>query len=452
MVEPIAIAAIGSALVTTATAVSALALSSDRKSPRYYIPAVKQQTIDRGLKTACGHIVNFFDDHKIPIRINKASRGYQVINIECRVPAIMNTKKIVATRQDLEHFLLAKGISIVPNSLRLEIAGILTISWSTKASSAVYLSKVYRLYYNGKRITSGIFPIGLKMDGSPFCISLNEQESPHALLAGATGSGKTVCAMDIIIGALSMEWDVKILNPKIEPPKRSLGLWDFKEHRGVTYINRYDDMANTVNRLASSLDMVDRPTLIVADELADMVETMKGNIATPLGKIAQKGREYDVHLVGITPKLTKSVLFDDMLHANAGTTVVGFRMNTKFLSQYGTGMGGMDLDRLSGNGHCKARTGSEITEAQIALPDNIDRFRDSGIESTERQSELIPIVERWFNSVPVGGSVSKDALRNYASAHGNGIGYNTVKEQYDLLVDQGRIDAGSKFQAGQRIA
>jgi len=434
---------------TALSAAGALALSSPRFLVGQQMPA-KQRVIDKGLKTACNLIIKFYNDNEIPVKVVKASRGYQVINIECRIPALINTKKIVATRQDLEHFLLAKGTKMIQNSLKLQVAGTLTISWSTKATQMVYLSKVYRMYYNGcrKAKISGVFPIGLTMNGEPYCIRLNKEESPHAMLVGATGSGKSVASMSIVVGALSAGWDVYIWNPKIQPAERSLGLWDFKDFKGVTYINNYDDMVTAMKRLATTMELTTNPTLVVADELADTIERLRAEIATPLGAISQKGREYDIHLVGIAPKLTKAVLFSDMLHANAGTTLLGFRMNNKYLSQYGTGMGGMDLEKLAGNGHCMARTGSTVTEVQIALPDNINSVRTAGGEVHEHQKAIMPITEKWLNNIPSGGEVSKDSLRRFASSQGSGIGYPVVQQQYDTLAELGRITLTSQYKPG----
>ncbi len=439
----------GSAAFTWFTAGTFLALSSNRSRAPVAPDKREGIQIDRGLKEACKLISRFYIMQDLHIKITSAVVGYQTATINANIPARVGTAKILRTKQDLEHYLLASRIDLVPGSLKLAISGKMVISWGRKADKQVHLSKVYRRFRNtGGVIAGGKLPIGVNMDGEPFCVSLNSEESPHAMIVGSTGAGKTVAAMTIIIGALSSGWDVYILNPKIQPQKKKLGLWDFREFEGVTYITNYEDMVTAMTRLAHSMDRCERPVLVVADELADIIETKRAAIATPLGKISQKGREYDVHLVGITPKTTKSVLFDDMLHANASTTIIGTRTNTKYLSQYGTGVGGMNLDKLAGNGHAMVRTGSTTTEIQIALPDNIDVARNGGGVAHSVQVGLLSITERWLDSVPTGGNVSKDALRRFASNQGQGIGYDKVVQQYNLLVDRGLVSTKGDYQAG----
>ncbi len=446
-------AAVGAAF-TLASAGIFLGISQNQNGNRRVAMVSKSSPqIERGLQTACKLISRFYIQHDLPIRITKATISYQTATVIANIPARVTTKKISSTRQDLEHYLLAHGITITAGSLKLSVSGTMTIIWARPADKEVRLSQVYRQHYasKGNIVAGGVIPIGMAVEGGPFCIDLNKEESPHAMIVGSTGSGKSVAAMAIVIGALHAGWDVYILNPKVEPQEKRLGLWDFEGFKGVTYIRGYEDMVTAMNRLAHTLDMNDRAVLVMADELADIIEVKGKAIASPLGIISQKGREYDVHLVGVTPKTTKSVLLDDMLHANSSTIVIGLRCNTRYLSQYGTGIGGMNLDTLAGNGHAMVRYGSATTEIQIALPDNIEMVRNSGGVAHKTQVGLLPITERWIDSLPTSARASKNDLRSFASNHGEGIGYDKVIQQYELLVQSGQIDPKGEYQAGVKL-
>lgn len=446
--------ALGGAAATITSASIFLKISQNQNGKgKFPLPPKNGTQIDRGLKTACNLIHRFYTQHELPIRITRAIVSYQTATVTANIPARVVTKKILATRQDLEHYLLAHNLSMTPGSLKLSISGTMVITWAKPADREVRLSQVYRRHYTprGNVVSNGTFPIGLDMDGNPFCIDLNKEESPHAMIVGSTGSGKSVAAMAIVIGALHQGWDVYILNPKVKPQEKRLGLWDFRGFQGVTYITNYEDMVTAMNRLAHSLDVCERPVLVMADELADIIEVKGKAIATPLGTISQKGREYGVHLVGVTPKTTKSVLLDDMLHANSSTIIIGLRCNTRYLSQYGTGVGGMNLDTLAGNGHAMVRYGSTTTEIQIALPDNIGTVTSSGGVAHSTQVGLLPITERWIESLPTGASASKNGLRTFASNRGQGLGYDAIMQQYDLLVQAGNIDPRGEFQAGVKL-
>jgi hypothetical protein len=88
----------------------------------------------------------------------------------------------------------------------------------------------------------------------------------------------------------------------------------------------------------------------------------------------------------------------------------------------------------------------------MALPDNIDTVLGSKLNMFTTQEGLLPITTMWIDSVPIGSSVSKDALRKFASERGMGQGYDVIRRQFDLLIEHGRIRNGSKFQAGEKIA
>jgi hypothetical protein len=257
--------------------------------------------------------------------------------------------------------------------------------------------------------------------------------------------------MCLVIGAIRAGWDVTILNPKVKPAQARPGLWDFVTAENVTYVHGYTNMVVAVNEIASSLGKNDRPRLIVADELADILTQAGKEISDPLGAIAAKGREYNVHVIGVVPKVTKAVLLSDQLHANAGAVLIGMRVNTKNLSQYGAGIGDMGLEKLAGNGHAKVRQAGSTTEVQMALPDNIGTVLGGQPNMFTTQEGLLPITEMWIDSIPVGASVSKDAFRKFASERGSGQSYNTIRDQFELLVENGRIQNGSKFQAGKKV-
>jgi len=190
-------------------------------------------------------------------------------------------------------------------------------------------------------------------------------------------------------------------------------------------------------------------SIVIVDELADVIRELKDEIAGPLGVIAQKGREYDLHLVAIVPKATKAVLLNDMLHTNAGTVLIGTKMNSSHLAQWGTGVGGLGLEKLAGSGHAKVKLGPEITEIQIALPDNIDVYKKGGGEIYKGDS-MLPITVDYLESVPIGGGISKSGLRRFASVSGCGIGYSEVTRQFEMLIDQGYVKQKSKYRAGER--
>lgn len=438
----------GTAGLTIASGLLGLKFSGNGYRAR--IKIAKGSEIPRGLRTAALMIQRFYYD--IGVKPVGGNVGYQTRTLFFLVPSRLKIEQIIRRKRDLEHYLLSHGITMLRNSLQIEIAGKMTISWAVSGGREVRLTHVYRQHYRTARMVGGVFPVGLDMNGNPFSVILNREESPHALIVGSSGSGKTMCSMCLVIGAIKCGWDVTILNPKRKPDPPRPGLWDFMDSGSVTYVNSYTDMIIAANSISSELGKHDRPMLIVADELADILSVTGRDVGDPLGAIAAKGREYNVHVVGVVPKTTKAVLLNDLLHANAGAVLIGMRANTKNLSQYGAGIGNMGLEKLAGNGHAKVRQGGEITEVQMALPDNIATVLGGNASMLTTQDGLLPITAMWIDSIPPGGSVSKDAFRRFASNRGMGQGYDVIRDQWELLVEKGRISEGARFQAGEKVA
>lgn len=410
------------------------ALAAHRfSSPRRPVP-VKKSTIPYGLRTTCKLIGQFYASRDLPTGIHRATMGYRTSQIIYNVPPDIPTKKIENTQKDLEHYLSANGVQLVKGSLMVEVSGKLFVSFTHTAKRPVLLSKLLRV----ENPYDDSFIIGVDMQDKIFRLPVNIGSYPHTMIVGSTGSGKTFLVLTIAINAIMLGWDIWILNPKKRPLKDEIGLWSLEKANNTTYITDYEDMEVAMEKLVGGMENLKKPTMIIADELADILSARKG-VAEPIGRIAQRGRQYRLHLVAVVPKATKSVLVDDMLHANVATALIGMRMNSRNLSMFGTGIGGLQLDKLAGEGHAKVKLGSEITEIQVALPDNVGTFVN-GDGGVYRDNELLPIVQTWIEGIQIGGPVSKDRLRRFASGQGKGLSYQAVSDQFDLLVEMGRIE------------
>lgn len=406
----------------------------------------KSDPLPKGLKHVARYIRSFYWNRNFDVIPVRGSISYMASRIEFAVAPDIDTKKVKRTQGDLEHYLRAHNIDLAPESLIIEISGIMSVTYTHSAKSPVLLSKIFRK----EKPLQGSFILGMDIMGNIIRLPMNTNSYPHCIVIGATGSGKSVMGLVIAANALYMGWKLWVFNPKSPPVNRdTYGLWQLKGAENVTYIENYDDMAYAANEIVTGMNKISEPTLVIVDEAADIISANKA-IADSMGRIAQKGREYDLHLLIMVPKATKGVLFDDLLHANVGTALIGMKVNSKQLSLWSTGISDMHLDKLAGNGHCKLKTGSDIVELQAALPDNIEQITRPGGDSGYQPSEILPVTEDWFSRIPVGGDVSKDALRKFASATG-GMSYNAVKQQYWLLVEQGRIETNGKFRAATKV-
>lgn len=442
-----AVLGLGVPIATTAGALWLSRYSTPRKPLRRQ--GVDSNPVPRGLRTTARLIERFYRKRDLYVGVVDGVISYRSSQLTFNVGIDLEVKKIERTAQDLEHYLKASGIQIVPGSLTVTVSGQLTVSYNHDATKPVLLSTLFR---KGELPLPGSFVLGLDLHGNVFRLPMDTEAYPHTLIVGSTGSGKTVAGLVLAANALALGWDVDVYNPKARPINRTTwGLWQLRDGGNVAYAQDYDDMVTAAGELSVSMDKLKRPRLVLVDEAADILERKRDEIATPLGTIAQKGREYNCHVALMVPKATKAVLINDMLHANAGTSVIGMRMNSAQLSQWGTGIGGLNLHLLAGHGHAKVMLGSEKTEIQFALPDNLDSVKVPGVARVVEKNNLLPVTMEWFSSLGVGDPVSKASLREYASKTNQGIGYSTVREQWEILERQGRVSRNGDNVPGVKV-
>ena len=188
-----------------------------------------------------------------------------------------------------------------------------------------------------------LIPFGKNISGK--VISARIDQTPHMLVAGATGSGKSVfihsLIMTLIMRNTPSEVKLMIIDPKrVEMSKyRDIPhlmcpiITDYDEAKVAMdklvqeMENRYDLLVETgcsklsdFNEVAADYGYEPLPVLVVIiDEYADLVEGAK-DIATPVVRIAQKSRAAGIHLVIATQRPSVNVI-TGVIKANLPTRV-----------------------------------------------------------------------------------------------------------------------------------
>lgn len=179
---------------------------------------------------------------------------------------------------------------------------------------------------------SGLLPVcpGVDVIGKPFLFDL--AEAPHLFVAGATGSGKSVCVNAILLSLLRMQQppELVMIDPK--------GV-DFADYEGLKVLRGghvITDMATAVDTLRAIVEEMDERQnelrklgarnlaeargadlnriVVVIDELADFMMARSG-AEEPLVRIAQKARAVGIHLLLATQR-PEAATFPGLLRAN----------------------------------------------------------------------------------------------------------------------------------------
>jgi S-DNA-T family DNA segregation ATPase FtsK/SpoIIIE len=200
----------------------------------------------------------------------------------------------------------------------------------------------------GWQKNAGALPLGLgrDLDGNPYTADLAKM--PHLLIAGATGSGKSVC-INTIITSLVYRYsprDLRLL--MVDPKMVELIVYNDLPHLRHPVVTDNNDAASVlrwtvhemgrrykllsanacrnlveINRRIRAGDELQRPDgwgkgvyeegtlpyiVLVIDELADLMMTVQSEVETPLAILAQKARAVGIHLVVATQRPSVNVI------------------------------------------------------------------------------------------------------------------------------------------------
>jgi DNA segregation ATPase FtsK/SpoIIIE, S-DNA-T family len=223
--------------------------------------------------------------------------------------------------------------------------------------------------------------LGLAEDGAPLLIRLPSPDVTHILVAGATGSGKTVLLQSIIL-SLAVSNSRRALSLVLIDPKRSAlrpfdalphlarpVIWDPEEvsevFRSLVRLMERRGWGDT--RLPVRRTQTGNPSphvVLVIDELADLLMTSDAPVQQALTRLIQRGREAGIHVVAATQKPTAAVL-GSLIKANFPVRLVG-RVSSANDARTAAGWSGTGAERLMGRGDFIAIAEGRSTRFQAA--------------------------------------------------------------------------------------
>ncbi|MCM3569636.1 FtsK/SpoIIIE domain-containing protein [Neobacillus mesonae] len=188
--------------------------------------------------------------------------------------------------------------------------------------------------------------LGLDIAGKPIVTDLKKM--PHGLIAGATGSGKSVCVNSILISLLykALPEDLRLLlidpkmvelapynriphlvSPVITDVKAATAAlkWAVDEmerryelfaHTGVRDISRFNELAMEHKQYSDKLPYI----VIIIDELADLMMMSPADVEEAICRIAQKARACGIHLIIATQRPSVDVI-TGLIKANIPTRI-----------------------------------------------------------------------------------------------------------------------------------
>ena len=226
------------------------------------------------------------------------------------------------------------------------------------------------------RLQAGLPPLppatallGRDEEGSPLLLRLGAPEVAHVLVAGTTGSGKTVLARGILtsLSLANDPDDVRFLlvDPKVQGFAPFAGL----PHLVGPILREGEEVEQRLQWLAEEMAWreqsgIHTPKVVVAvDEVADLLAQRPG-VGELLTRLAARGRGAGIHLLLCTQKPTAEAI-GGLLRANLPCRLVG-RVVSAQEAVLAAGVKGTEAERLLGRGDFILVAGGEVVRFQAA--------------------------------------------------------------------------------------
>jgi DNA segregation ATPase FtsK/SpoIIIE, S-DNA-T family len=266
----------------------------------------------------------------VEAKVMQVSKGPSVTRFEVQPSPGVKVSKIVNLSDDIALGLAATGVRIEAPIPGKSVIG---IEVPNKILTPVYLREVIESKEFADSKESLCFSLGKDIGGN--CIVSDLTKMPHLLIAGATGSGKSVCINTMIISFLYKyspdEVKLLMIDPKVvelsvyngiphllipvvTDPKKAAGAlnWAVQEmnrryklfaDNGVRNIEGYNKIAKKGD-VEGKLPFV----VIIIDELADLMMVCPNEIEDYIGRLAQMARAAGMHLVIATQRPSVDVI------------------------------------------------------------------------------------------------------------------------------------------------
>ena len=272
-------------------------------------------------------------------KVVEVSPGPVVTRYEVEPAPGVKVNRIVTLSDDLARVMSANGIRIQAPVPGKSVVG---VEIANERHQTVFLSEILeaKVFRNAKSHLT--IALGKTISGEPYVADLTKM--PHLLVAGATGSGKSVCVNSIISSILfkSTPDDVRLLmvDPKVveltmyndiphlltpvitEPKKASEALkWTVAEMElryqklaklGVRNLADYNKKVARLNP-SDDEDGLEPPQVMpyivaIIDEFADLMLTAPADVETSIMSLAQKSRAVGIHLILATQRPSVNVI------------------------------------------------------------------------------------------------------------------------------------------------
>ncbi|MBI4851225.1 MAG: DNA translocase FtsK [Acidobacteria bacterium] len=321
-------------------------------------PAPKQVQADEELRERAKLLVDKYKEFSVTGEVQAINPGPVVTTFEFKPDPGVKYSRITSLTDDL-------CLALEAESVRIDrIPGKSTVGIEVPNSNR---EKIFiREIFESEKFQSISSPLtlalGKSIDGRTYAADLTKM--PHLLIAGATGTGKSVCLNSLIVSILykASPDDVKMI--MVDPKRLELGLYEGIPHLltpivlepkrasnalkwavgemerrykllagySVRNIDQYNQQVRQEHEFIPAIhpDRLRKPLpyiVIIIDELADLMMVASSDVETSITRLAQMARAVGIHLVIATQRPSVDVI-TGLIKANFPSRI-SFRVSSK---------------------------------------------------------------------------------------------------------------------------
>lgn len=419
----------------------------------------KDHNLEEGIRHQCGILEQTLSDFKVRADVVAVTRGPSVTRFELEPAPGVKVSSVVNLADDIALKLAAPGVRIeapIPGkaAIGIEVPNL--------KNDTVFFKEVVDC--EAVKNSSGKLCIGLGKDISGNIITADLSKMPHLLVAGSTGSGKSVCINTIIAGLLckyppdyvklilvdpkvvelsNYNGIPQLLTPVVTDSKKAASALHWAvaemERRYKAFADSHVRDINSYNEHAEDkMPFI----VIIIDELADLMMVAKVDVEDAILRLAQKARAAGIHLILATQRPSVDVI-TGIVKANIPSRIA-FAVSSQTDSRTILDMGG--AEKLLGKGD------------MLFYPIGVNKpVRVQGaFVSDDELNRIVNFIKEQAIPVEYSNEVTEQALESEKNSSGQLAGIENDRDELfedavRLVMDTGQASSSMlqrKFRIG----
>ncbi|MFK4784751.1 FtsK/SpoIIIE domain-containing protein [Fusobacterium sp. MFO224] len=299
-----------------------------------------EEEYERKAKNYALKVGEFFDKRGNNIILADPIVGPTFIRVRLSLKQGVSFKEIKKQATDLKLYLKLGDTPYIFD----DEGGYVSIDIPRSKMATIRLKDIIKIKYNTKDKLK--FILGLKEDKSPLFLDLADSSSPHVLIAGTSGGGKSVLLNSMIINIMLNYTPEEVKFLFIDPKEVELGIYEDSPYlyKNILYeaeetVNIFKELITEMNKrytkfkekkvkeITSYNKKVEKDNrlprvVVVFDEFGDFLgqKKFKSKLEESLSRIAQKARAAGIHLI-VSTQSPKSEIITTTIRNNLGARI-----------------------------------------------------------------------------------------------------------------------------------